>query len=285
MEDGAPASESILPPPGRAPAGPGQTEYAPRVDLTQLLKLGDHGLGITDLEGQCEIKWPFCDDLPPLKINPGVAIHWWDGPASPLPFFRTDLPARTYDLYTDFSWRPRPAEWLFIDLRFTPGLYTDFDNLSLSAFRPRGHGLAIVALSEQLQFIGGLVYTNRVRTKIVPAGGVRWAPDDDTEFRLVFPAPRISQRVYTAGGTNFYVYLAGEFGGGAWAIHRADGRDDAFDYNDLRILLGVEAALPDGPRWHGDVGYVFSRAIDYASRIPSTFHPGDTLLFRVGLSY
>ena len=71
-------------------------------------------------------------------------------------------------------------------------------------------------------------------------------PTEDTEFRLVFPAPRISHRIATVDGTNYYLYLGGEFGGGTWAIRREDGRDDTVGYNDLRLLLGAEirAAFP-----------------------------------------
>jgi hypothetical protein len=276
------------PPECAAPAAPAaQLEWCPRFDATRLLKEGDRGFGITDLEGQLEIRVPLSDDLPPVKITPGAAVRLWEGPTFPFPFrgFRPDLPDRVYDLYADVSWRPRPAEWLFLDLKLTPGIYSDFTNLGHEAFRPRGHALAIVALSEEFQMIGGLLWTNRLRTRVLPAGGVRWAPTEDTEFRLVFPVPRISHRILTRNGTKYSVYLAGEFGGGAWAIRREDGRDDTVDYSDLRLLAGLEAERPTGLRCHAEAGYVFGRRIDYASNRPSPYDPPDTVLFRVGFSY
>jgi hypothetical protein len=194
------------------------------------------------------------------------------------------LPGAVYDFYTDFGWRPRPFEWLFIDLKLTPGIYTDLKSHE-DAFRPRGQAIAIIALSEQFQFVAGAVYTNRVRTTLVPAGGFRYAPSEDTEFRIVFPAPKISHRIGTYGDYKIRAYLSGEFGGGAWAVERSDGRNDTVDYSDLRAIAGVEAVGPGGRSWHAEVGYVFDRRIDYASNFPPTFRPGNTVMLRVGTSY
>jgi hypothetical protein len=266
-----------------APGPASEAELLPRFDFTYLPRQG--GLGVTDLEAGAEIRLPFDADLPPLKIIPGFAAHLWDGPArTNLYQVQADLPGATYDLYADLQWRPRPAEWLFVDLRLTPGIYTDGDNWS-QAFRLRGHALAMVAFSEQFQIIGGVVYANRVRRVVVPAGGIRWAPDEDTEFRLVFPAPRISRRVADVGGYRVRLYASGEFGGGSWGIRRADGVDDEVEYGDIRVLLGVEAESPAGRSWHAEVGYAFDRRLDYASTLPPTARFGPTMMFRVGTSY
>lgn len=275
------AAEASAQPPAPAPEAPPAAECLPRFELTHLLKRNDQGLGMTDLEGQAELVLQLFDGLPPLKVVPGAALHLWDRPAAPAP----GLPADLYDLSAELSWRLRPARWLFVDLKVKPGLYTDFANVGREAFRPRGHALAIVALSERLQLIGGVVYANRLRLRLVPAGGVRYAPDEDTEFRIVFPAPRISHRVATVGGTKYTAYVGGEFGGGAWAVRGEGGLEDTVDYTDLRLLLGVEAERPCGPRWRAEVGYVFSRRVEYASNRPGPFDPADTLLVRVGLSY
>src|SRR4029077_11910921 len=108
------------------------------------------------------------------------------GPSSSSGRPTADLPSRVYDFYADINWTPRPAEWLFLDLTVTPGLYTDLVNTGYGAFRPRGQALAIVAFSEQFQLVAGVVYVNRVANKIIPACGFRYAPNEDTEFRMVF---------------------------------------------------------------------------------------------------
>ncbi len=280
---GAPLPAPALPPPqissgdGGADQGAG---IAPQFTGTQLLKRGGpRGFGITDVEGSIEVPTTSLAGAP-VKVSPGVAVRWWDGPRSP-----TDLPSTVYDIYTDISWEPRVAEWLFLDLKATPGIYTDLDNKSTDAIRPRGHALGIIALSEQFQIVAGGMYVNRLRTKFIPAGGIRYAPSEDTEFRLVFPAPRITQKIFTAGDTKINLFAEGEFGGGAWAIERANGADDTVDYSDLRLLGGLEAVTKGGAHLFGEAGFVFHRRIDYASDVPTTFYPANTVLFRLGLSY
>jgi hypothetical protein len=253
--------------------------------LTNLLTLGNRGFGVTDLELQLESTIPFHEGIAPLTIVPGAAERWWNGPSVPTGLPHMDLPAQVYDFYVDIGWSPRLAEWLFVDLKVTPGFYSDLKNTNHGAIRSRGQALAIVALSEQFQFVCGVLYVNRVIARVVPAGGIRYAPSEATEFLLVFPAPRISHRVCTWRETKVQLYLGGEFGGGAWGIRRLDGQNDVVDYSDLRLLSGLEAELPGKRRWYAEFGYVFGRRINYASGTPSTFRPGDTLLFRAGVTF
>ena len=260
-------------------------EFHPRAEATQLLHFGDRGLGVTEVEAKLGIDIPFLSEEAPFKIAPGAAGRWFDGPSSPFASNRPDLPSQMSDFYVDFSWRPRPAKWLFIDMKVTPGFYSDLRNTSSDAFRLRGHGAAIVALSEKFQIVLGAAYVNRYNYKVVPIGGIRWLPNEDTEFRLVVPAPRISHRIANFGDTKIKLYLSGEYGGGFWAVRRDNGQDDVVDYSDFRLLSGVEAELPGDRRWYAEIGYVFRRRIDYVSTIPPTFQPTDTLLFRIGFIY
>jgi hypothetical protein len=277
------------PPPIKAdgsviPQTPTGVELLPKFDVTHLPRHGN--LGVTDIEAAAEIRLPFANNLPPLKIIPGLGAHFWSGPLTDTgpAFLRPDMPGATYDMYADIKWRPRPFEWLFVDLRVTPGWYTDGDNWA-DAFRLRGHALAMICFSEHWQVVAGLVYTNRVRTTVVPAGGIRWVPDDETEFRLVFPAPRIARQIGIIAGHKVRAYLSGEFGGSSWAIRRSTDTDDQVEYSDLRAILGVEAEGPTGRTWHIETGYVFDRRLDYASNLPPSAPLGNTLLFRVGMAY
>jgi hypothetical protein len=266
------------------PAAPG-FELLSKFDYTFLPGGGKDGFGTQDVEASARFTIPL-GDYAPLRITPGGAVRFWEGPVSGPFFFGPDLPAQVYDLYLDIAWRPRPAEWLFLDLAFTPGLYTDFRNVDSSAFRPRGRALAIVALSEQFQFVLGALYTNRLRTTVLPAGGVIWSPSEDTKFTLVFPAPKVSRRFLTTeDGTKWWGYLAGEFGGGTWAIRR-EGFDDTVDYSDLRVLAGVEAVRPGGASFHTEVGFAFERRIRTDSGLPAgDFTPNDAFVLRAGLSF
>lgn len=296
---GAPALEQVnstrellgdvtsLPPPF-VPA-PTQTSPLPQSELrfdATFLPAGRDSLAITDLEGSAKFFVPL-GELAPLKVVPGGAIRLWEGPANGANF--DDLPGNVYDLYVDLGWRPRPAEWLFLDFQLTPGIYTDFRRLGHSAFRPRGHGIAIVALSEQFQLLAGVTYVNRLRTTLLPVGGFRWAPDEDTEFRLVFPAPRISRRLFSTGQTKWWGYLAGEFGGGAWAIERQLGGGAAFadvvDYSDVRVMTGLEAVGVGGWKGRVEAGYAFGRQYLFGTGFPGTVSLPAAVVLRVGLSY
>jgi hypothetical protein len=279
------AFDSITDPDADPIPVPPKWEFHPHVELTNLLKLGRRGFGVTDLEIQLESSIPFHDGIAPLTIVPGAAARWWDGPSVPNGLPSPDLPAQVYDFYADIGWSPQLAEWLFVDLKVTPGFYSDLRNTGHGAFRPRGQALAIVAFSEQFQVVAGALFVNRVFAKVVPAGGIRYAPSEDTEFLLVFPVPRVSHRVCTWRETKYKMYLGGEFGGGAWGIRRQDARNDVAEYSDLRLLSGLEAELAGKRRWYAEFGYVFGRRINYASRIPHVSHLSDTLLFRAGFTF
>jgi hypothetical protein len=184
----------------------------------------------------------------------------------------------------EIGWRPRLARWLFADLAVTPGVYTDFKDVSPESFMMRGRGLAVVAFSPQWQVVLGAIYVNRNKTKFLPAGGVIWNPSEDTRCCLVFPQPKVSHRLTTIANVPLWSYVAGEFGGGRWSVERASGTTDSLDYTDLRVNLGLEAVLANGWKGHVEAGYVFDRRVNFTSDTPD-FRPPDTVMLRAGLSY
>ena len=62
-----------------------------------------------------------------------------------------------------------------------------------------------------------------VATKVLPAGGFIWSPDEDTRLQVTFPQPKLARRVGAVGGAGWWVYAAGEFGGGTWAYRTPAG--------------------------------------------------------------
>jgi hypothetical protein len=254
-----------------------------RFDAAWLPDLGKHGLGVTEMELSTTLLVPCFGDAAPLRLTPGFATRLWDGPDSSTGAGRPDMPPETYDLYLDFGWRPRLARWLFADMGITPGLYTDFREVNGDSFRLRGRGLAIVAFSEQLQLMAGALYVNRNKTKLLPAGGLLWTPDERTRFELVFPQPKISRQLSATETRQLWGYVAGEFGGGAWTVERAGGYGDSVDSSDIRVFLGLEWREA-GHKGRVEIGYVFNRRLDYVSATPE-YHPGDTLMLRVGFTW
>jgi Domain of unknown function (DUF6268) len=270
-----PDPDTYLAPPGTASGQPWRLITDTRFDATVLPSQGNNGLVINDLEFASTLNYNL--GLVPLKITPYAAVHLWSaGTAAPFLYL--------YDLNVEFAWRPRLAQWLFLDLAVTPGLYTDCKNVTAESFQMRGRGLAIVAFSPQLQLAGGAMYVNRNRSKVLPAGGVIWQPSDDTRYFLVFPQPKVSHRFVAIKDTQLWIYVAGEFGGGRWEVERAPGLNDSLDYTDLRVVLGIEAVQAERVRGHIELGYVFNRRVNFAGA-SSDFQPQSTMMLRAGLRF
>lgn len=252
--------------------------------ITYLAGGGDNGFGIIDLETSLTMQFPFDPCLAPLTVKPFLGIHFWDQPTVGPLNFSLGLPDRVYDIYVDFGWAPRVADWFYLDMGLTPGLYTDFDNSRSDQFRFRGRLVGIFATSEALQFVAGIAYINRNETKWLPVVGVVWNPTSETKVQLVFPQPRISHRIWNNHASEGWVYVAGEFGGGTWAVNRYGYLDDSVDYNDWRLNLGLELKHCSGIRGFFEVGYVFNRELlfeTYGGKVDVN----DTIMLRAGLVF
>jgi hypothetical protein len=252
-------------------------------DSSQLLRFGPHGLGIIDIGLDTVFAWPILANPNPVFITPGFTYHSWNGPASGNFAGSPDLPPNAYDAYLDTSWHPQITSWFSADLDVRVGVYSDFHAINSDSIRILGRGLGIITFSPQWQVAAGIWYLNRLTVQLLPAGGVIWTPNQDTRLSILFPNPKLSKRLLTIGNTDFWGYLAGEYGGGRWSIRRADGSTDLVELNDIRALAGFEWFSLGGIRGNAEIGYVFDRHIIYRSGTKA--HPSDTVLFRGGLTY
>lgn len=247
-------------------------------------------LGINNVELSATMAFPFFWNAQnPLLVTPGFGIWYWNGPLSP-----HDMPARTYDAYLDLAWNPQVTQWLGGELDFRIGVYSDFDKVTIDALRYQAKGLAVITLNQAFQFKFGAWYLDRNRVKILPAGGVVWTPNSDVRFEILFPNPKLAQRLTTWGTTEWWWYVRGEYGGGAWEVKRdthpgiigGGGFVDHVDYNDLQVALGVEFKALSGLTGHIEAGIAFDRELFYTSRNPdSFFRPNTAFLLRAGISY
>jgi len=236
----------------------------------------------------------------PLLITPGFATHWWEGPVTipqVLPEDRpgADLPPRTYDAYINVAWNPQVTQWLGGELLFQTGLFTDFvEEIDSDDLRYRGSGVAVLRFSPRFQVKAGVMYLDRLRVKILPIGGIVWTPNPDLELGILFPNPRIRRRLMNYGSVEWWLYAMGDYGGGNWSITRADipevdaairGQRDQFDYNDIRMAVGLEFYTPRNFDGSFEAGVAFERELRYKSGLPSVYYPKPTVYLRGGLAY
>ena len=280
----APPAETPAPPEPELPPGARAGVFQKLLfNGTWLASGGADGLGIGDLELKTVLGFPCPTIKSPLLVTPAFGAHFLDGPRG------TDLPPRVYDASAEFCWMSQVTPSLGVDLTVTPGVFSDFDQSSKEQLRLTGHGAGAWTWTPTTKIVAGVGYFDRRDVHLLPIGGLIWNPSDDASFVLIFPAPRIAKRIYCFGGLSKdvqdWVYLAGEFGGATWAFRRDSGADDLFTYSDVRVILGLERKTFGGLGAKLEVGYVFSRKVEYWSRVPPDLAPADTVMLRGGLTY
>ncbi len=242
----------------------------------------DTDLGINDIEAAVTFTLPnFLTTGQPLFISPAFALHLWDGPAN----IDADLPPEAYSAYLDFQWASDPMLQLGAELGFRVGVYTDFDTLNSDSLRLQGLALGTARLTPAWMLKLGVIYLDRNDIKILPAGGLLWTPTPQVRFDFFFPQPKLSAYLTTVGRFEVWWYVAGEYGGGAWTIERADGTSDRIDINDIRISGGFEWTGPRGLTGFVEAGFVFKREVVYVVDPGDTFNPDDSWMVRAGIAF
>lgn len=254
-----------------------------KVELQQtyLPDLNGDSLSVTDLENSITFGVPFPDRDSPLLVTPGFDLHFLSGPKS------TDLPAHLYDTYLTVRWVRRiPDSNILLNSSVSPGWFSDWESNETDALRAPAQSLIIYDYSPQTQYIVGLVYLNRVDVKFLPAVGLIYQPNEAVRIEAVMPRPKIAVRVRQNRRFEDWLSIAGEFGGGQWAIERADGRDDILVNRDYRVVLGLERKNMVGMLGGRlELGYVFGRVYQYRLTGDPEYEPPDTVLLRGGIIY
>jgi hypothetical protein len=251
-------------------------------NATWLAPGGADGMGMYDLQVESIFALPCPTRNSPMVITPGFAVHYLQGPQN------VDLPPQLHEGYAQFRWLSQVHPKLGLDLAVTPGWYSDWNQDSSQALRITGHAATAWTWTDNAKIVLGAAYLDRPDVEVIPIGGLMWTPNPEVSFDLVFPHPKISQRVYWAGeygdDVQDWAYIAGEFAGDAWAIRRTDGTNDMVVLSDYRVILGLERKVTSGVSSRFEVGYVFGRRIRYSSDTPN-FYPTDTVLLRAALTY
>jgi len=278
LEEGQPQFYGAQPP-RNGPGKPGLLQQT-RFTGTWLPALGEEtsSLGVATLRTSATLGFPAPTPRSPLLITPAFGVHYWDGPLAP------EVPARTFDNSLEFRWLNQFRPWLGFDLAVAPGYYSDFDQSNSDAIRITGRAIAKLSWGPKADWLLGVVYLDREDVSLLPAVGLILKPSDATRWELLFPRPRVMQRVACGTTADWWGYLGGEFGGGSWAIRRMDGVADVLTYRDFRVLLGIERKTPAGATTQLELGYVFGRELEFTSDTPD-FDADDTLSARGGLKF
>ena len=263
---------AILPPPATPSAGPYQQS------LFTTTYVGGSDLGLTTLDMRSVFAFPLPNEDSPLLLTPGYGWTLVDGPSG------IDLPSQFHEAYLDIRYIKRFTPAFLVDLGLTPGLYSDFEGSHRDAFRLGARGLVALTYSPTMQIVAGVAYLDREDVEFLPLGGIVWTPSDDVRLELVSPRPRYLRRLWKEGNREAWWYLAGELGGGSWAIARRCGCSDVVNYYDARAVVGWELKNEQGLGALFEAGYVFYRNLEYLSGGPS-YEPDDTFVVRAGLTF
>jgi hypothetical protein len=283
-----------------------------RLDYVYIPGTASNEFGVNDADITAEFAIPFLrNPQTPLLVTPGFTFHWWNGPVSrwwfppavPDDWLGPELPPRAYSAYLNTAWNPQLSRVLSGELAFRVGVYSDFSQVINESIRYQGYGYGLVALSPSFQLKAGVIYLDRNKIKLLPAGGVIWTPNDDVRFEILFPNPKLAIRLPGYSTTEWWLYARGEYGGGAWTVETSYRMWDGaawplytplveFDYNDMRAAVGVDFQTVRGLQGLFEVGVAFEREIYYPRLLDPlgppfsfTFRPDPTVFVRGGLAY
>ena len=145
--------------------------------------------------------------------------------------------------------------------------------------------MAVLTFSPSFKIEAGVWYLNRLRVKLLPAGGIVWTPNSDVRFDILFPNPKFTRRITTIGTTDWRFMIRGEYGGGEWTVKRLSGDIDQVNYNDIRVATGLEFDRSGGIHGMIETGVAFSREILFRVGPPGTFYPTTTVFVGGAIAY
>ncbi len=245
-------------------------------------------LMINDSDLALAFAWPnFLFSTQPLYLMPSFSLHQWAGPKQET---GADLPAIAYSAFLDTGWQSDPGRIWGAELGLRMGMFSDFDTATSDSFRIMGRGIGRVRLTPRATLKAGVLYLDRNKVELLPAGGLLWQPNPDTRFDLFFPEPKLAHFLSTVGTTDTWWYVGGYYGGGAWTVKRTNGTSDSVDINDLRLVLGLEwgrsEQMRDGRRTGFlEIGYVFDRELVYKATPMDNIDLQDTIMVRAGFGF
>lgn len=269
----------------------GLAQPGPYLKLLENLRLvhtwinGDSGreLDSNDVEVATTLNVPnFLYSGYPISISPAFIFHFWNGPSPPV---MVDLPPRVYSTFATFDWNPMATQRLGGEFSGTIGVFSDFNAVNHDSIRLIGKTLFVYHLTPKFTIKGGVEYLDRVKIKLLPAGGFVWKPNDRVRFDVYFPRPKLAQYLITIGTTEVWWYVGGEYGYGSWTLEYPTGSVRT-DVNDIRAIGGLEW-VNNASTLKGffEMGYVFDREVVFAEMPDWDFKLLDSFMIRSGIAF
>ncbi|HVJ86546.1 MAG TPA: DUF6268 family outer membrane beta-barrel protein [Caulifigura sp.] len=211
------------------------------------------GLGIIDINTSSIFK----TGIPGVTISPQVGSHYFGSTSL------DNIPDRTYDISVELTGGiPINDDWIIAG-GISPGIFTDFEGGGGDLFRIPARVLAFYKYSETLKLGAGVLYLDRPDVNVLPLVGLSYIPNDHFNAELWFPRPKVSWRYMKRPDFERWIYVVGEFGGGAWNIRMDDGSNDQFAYRDYRAMVGIEQRAEEGFNWFAEGGLIFGRQLSF----------------------
>lgn len=222
-------------------------------------------------------------------LDSTFGARWLNGPNSP------DLPPYLFNILINVGTVTQVSDRFAFDAVISPGWYSDFSNKGVEAFRLPWHFVTYTKTSDEWQWVLGITDLSRRDIRLLPVAGFIYEPrSGNVRMDLVFPKPKIAWRAYESqsyknGDWSIkrhegWLYLAGELGGGSWAISRADRSYDVVTYRDYRLFAGLESKRAKGNASRIEIGWIFGRAVEYMSNL-GNYNPSDSLMIRYSSDY
>ena len=203
------------------------------------------------------------------SFETGWGVHFLNGPNV------TDMPPRLFDLEMALRTRRLLSDHMMVDLKLGTGVFTDFEGSSRKGVRFPSHAVGYYEHHHWLISVLGVDVLDRDDISLLPVFGAIWRGNQDLICELVFPRPKIQYRISETRS----FYIAGELGGGTWAVERVGGVDDVATYRDIRITCGV-MKWGDRDETVFEIGYAMDRALEYRS-VRGDYDPDGALILRL----
>lgn len=214
--------------------------------------LADGDFGMFSLES-----FPTLDLGQDAALSFGTGFHFVNGPLSP------DIPPRLFDFQLAYHARKQVSAHSMWDVKVGVGAFSDFEGSARKGVRFPGHAITYYEWGRECVSVFGVEVLDRDDISVLPVAGFVWQPRRDLVCELVFPRPKMRVQL----NNNRAMYVAGELGGGTWAIKRPEFGNDNFTYRDLRVTVGI---MEVGKKTDGalEIGWGFDRHLEFRSGAP-----------------